>query len=60
MFHLAELLVQVAAHAHARRVLVVVFGVFRFQILQLAHEPVEFLVADGWCIENVVVMIMRV
>ena len=60
MGDLSELGLQVAAHALCGRVGVVELGVARLQVLQLVHQQVEVVVADGGLVLYVVVVIMFV
>ena len=60
MLHLPELLIQVAAHALGRGVLVCHLRMFRLQILQLVHHEVELLIAYRRLVQHVVLVIMLV
>ena len=60
MLYLPELLVQVTAHTLGWRVGVGHLRMTGFQILQLVHHEVEFLVADGRLIQHVITVVMLV
>ena len=60
MFHLAEFFIQVAAHPLGRGVGVCHLGMLRLQVLQLMHQEVEFLIADGRLVQHVVTVVVLV
>ena len=59
MFHLREVLVQVTAHTYAGRIAVVVFRMSGLQVLQFAHQLVEFLVADDRCVQDIILVVVK-
>ena len=60
MGDLCELLVQVTTHALGRGVGVCHLRMFRLQVLQLMHEEVEVLIADGGLVQHIITVIMFV
>ena len=60
MGHLLELCIEVTAYALCWRVGVVHLWMSRLQVLQLMHQEVEVLIADGGLVQYVVTVIMFV
>ena len=60
MSHLRELRVQVAAHALGRRVGICHLRMSGLQVLQLVHQEVEVLIADGRLVQHVITVVMFV
>ena len=60
MFDAAELVGDVAPHAHCRRVGVGILGVLRFEVLQFAQKRVEFEIGYDWRGLNIVFVIVIV
>ena len=58
VLHLDKVLVDVAAHAHARRSGIEMFRMPGFQILQFPHQLVELLIGDDGRIQYIVVVVM--
>ena len=60
MGHLCELRIQITAHALGRGVGIRHLGMLCLQILQLMHEEVEVLIADGGLVQYIIAVIMFV
>ena len=60
MFHLCELLIEVAAYTLRWRVGVCHVGMARFEVLQLVHERVKFEVGNVGTIEHIVFVVVLV
>ena len=60
MGHLCELRIQVTAHALGRRVGIRHLRMSGLQVLQLVHEEVEVLIADGGLVQHIITVIMFV
>ena len=58
--HSGKLVVQVASHTLRRTVGIEEFGMLRFQILQLTHLGIEFLVRDGGRVQHIIIIVVAV
>ena len=60
VFHLCEVLVQVASHSLCRRVRVIEFGMLLFQILQFMHQHVKLHVAHERLVQHIISVVLLV